>query len=188
MEVSDAKHLLPEDWADAALVAIATSGVDKLSIERLASSLGVTKGSFYWHFTDRAALVVAAAEQWERLGTDDVITTMAAIPDPRQRLRSLFEVSFGDRQLGPTDTALSARANDPVIGDIIRRVTAKRVAYLESIFDEIGLSGPTARRRARLAYAAYLGHFQMALALGDDAVLDDDRSTYLDQVVDTLAG
>ncbi|MEZ5377934.1 MAG: TetR/AcrR family transcriptional regulator [Acidimicrobiales bacterium] len=186
--MSAAKTLLPSDWAVAALEAIATDGVDKLSIERLAKQLGVTKGSFYWHFADRAALITAATEEWERQATDEVISALSEIADPRQRLRSLFEVSFGDDALGPIDTALASRADDPLLGEIVRRVTAKRLASLESIFAEIGFTPTIARRQARIAYAAYLGHFQMASALADDDnILGGGRSAYLDQMVHTLA-
>ncbi len=168
--------------------AIAGDGIDRFSVERLATSLGVTKGSFYWHFADRAALIVAAAEHWEQVATEDVITTMADVEVPERRLRGLFEVSFGDDELGPTDTALVARAEDPVIGEIVRRATGKRIAFLESVFADLGFSRSTAGRQARFAYAAYLGHFQMASALGpDDAVLAVGRSAYLDQIVDTMA-
>ncbi len=187
MGMTESKFLLPSDWANAALVAIAADGIDKLSIERLAKTIGVTKGSFYWHFADRSALIISAAETWERLGTDDVITAMTVIEDPRQRLRALFEVSFGDDKSGPTDTAMASRADDALIGAIVRRVTAKRINFLGNIFTETGHTPPMAAQKARLAYAAYLGHFHMVQALGDDDhFLSGQRNDYLDRIVETL--
>ena len=47
------------------------------------AALGVTKGSFYWHFVDRAALLQAVLARWEQRATDSVITWLAAVDDPR---------------------------------------------------------------------------------------------------------
>ena len=51
--MTDKKTLTAEDWARAALEAIAEDGVTAVAVEPLARSLGVTKGSFYWHFANR---------------------------------------------------------------------------------------------------------------------------------------
>ena len=50
------------DWVDAALRALTVGGLASLSVERLATELGATKGSFYWHFKDRAALIEATLD------------------------------------------------------------------------------------------------------------------------------
>ena len=56
-------RLSAEDWAQAALDQIAEQGVASVAVEPLARRLGVTKGSFYWHFPSREALLVAALER-----------------------------------------------------------------------------------------------------------------------------
>ena len=70
---STADRLGPEDWTRAALAAIADKGTAHVSVERLARELGATKGSFYWHFKDRPALIDAALQRWERDYTDRII-------------------------------------------------------------------------------------------------------------------
>ena len=52
-------RLSRQEWIDAGLKAMARDGVDAVRIERLAAALKVTKGSFYWHFKDRDALLEA---------------------------------------------------------------------------------------------------------------------------------
>ena len=54
-----AKRLSRQDWVDAALRSTAQVGLENVSVEALAKTLNATKGSFYWHFTDRAELVDA---------------------------------------------------------------------------------------------------------------------------------
>ena len=54
-----------EDWLEAATQILVDDGIDALKISRLSARLGVTKGSFYWHFPTREALLKAALERWE---------------------------------------------------------------------------------------------------------------------------
>src|SRR5688500_3247840 len=93
---STADRLDPEDWTRAALTAIAEGGTANVSVERLARELGATKGSFYWHFKDRPALIEAALQLWERDFTDRIIERLADVPDPRERFKKLLESAFED--------------------------------------------------------------------------------------------
>ncbi len=185
-EVAIGKRLTPAMWSAAALAVIAEHGVERLSVEGLATLLGATKGSFYWHFADRNALVESAATLWEQRATRDVIDELSWISDPRIRLRHLLEVSFTDSEHGPIDSAMAARSNDPVVGGTVRRVTATRTSFIESIFADLGFDPIQAARRARVAYAAYLGHFPLLAALPHDPTLAKDRVGYLDQLVELL--
>ena len=49
-------RLGPEDWVMAGFRALAADGPQAVRAETLARGLGATKGSFYWHFKDLAAL------------------------------------------------------------------------------------------------------------------------------------
>jgi len=57
--------LTAADWAEAALQLIAEAGLGALTVETLAARLGVTKGSFYWHFKGRSELLADALGRWE---------------------------------------------------------------------------------------------------------------------------
>lgn len=179
------KTLSPEDWAQAALDVIAAGGVDALSVEGLARDLGVTKGSFYWHFADRSALVSAALDLWEQTSTADVIAAVAPIADPGLRLAKLAEVALGGQLNGPVDVALLARANDPLVAPVIHRVNERRLKFLEATFAEQGWPSAAAARQARIAYAAYVGHFVLRRALPRDKLLG--KPVYLAQFVNTFA-
>src|SRR5215208_5411903 len=93
-------RLSADDWAQAALVALGEGGLSAVAIERLATQLGTTKGSFYWHFPNRRALIDAALARWEQRRTEAVIAGMESEPDPRQRLRRLFGEGM---EAAPTD-------------------------------------------------------------------------------------
>ena len=73
-------RLTRSDWERAALQAIAESGMNAVAVEPLARRLGVTKGSFYWHFANREALMAAAITRWERDQLEDLHNAEAADP------------------------------------------------------------------------------------------------------------
>jgi AcrR family transcriptional regulator len=83
-------RLSADDWARAALDQIAEDGVAAVAVEPLARRLGVTKGSFYWHFPSREALLKAALERWEQVELEEVFARVEAIVEPRDRMRELF--------------------------------------------------------------------------------------------------
>lgn len=70
------------DWIEAALEALATQGLPAVAVEPLARRLGTTKGSFYWHFSDRSDLIGATLQHWEQRDTDDLISRIEEIEDP----------------------------------------------------------------------------------------------------------
>src|ERR1041385_3058034 len=59
------ERLDKNQWLRATRLALLTGGPDAVRVEPLARELGVTKGSFYWHFGDRADLLEALLVEWE---------------------------------------------------------------------------------------------------------------------------
>src|SRR5688572_23444507 len=90
-QVPPKQNLSAGTWAAAALDAMAAGGVDAVAVEPLARSLGVTKGSFYWHFANREALIKAALDLWEQRETVDVIAGLENEPDAYLRIVNLFK-------------------------------------------------------------------------------------------------
>ena len=182
-----APRLSADDWAMAALEVIALRGIEGLSVEGLARQLGVTKGSFYWHYADRPQLIEATLRVWEQRGTLDVIAHLETVDDPADQLRSLFDISFGDEVHGLVDVAMVARADDPTVGPVVHRVSQARIAFLERVFRELGFSPGQAAIRARVAYSAYIGHFLVRRSLPDDPVLAVRTNDYRRQLLGLLS-
>jgi AcrR family transcriptional regulator len=162
-----AKRLSADDWAAAALAALAEGGVAAVAVEPLAARLGATKGSFYWHFANRDALLAVTLERWERIGTEDVIAAIEGEPDLLARLRLLLTHALdgGSR----VELALQPSATHPLVAPVLARVTLRRLDYLTDLFTGLGFDGATARERSVLAYTAYLGHAQLTHATPDAA-------------------
>jgi AcrR family transcriptional regulator len=111
------------DWVRAAMAAIIEGGVASVAVEPLAAKLGTTKGSFYHHFANRDALIVAALEDWERHQTEAVIARMGLIPDPAERLRAIVAAALADRDGAERDAALVASATHPLVKPVVAQVT-----------------------------------------------------------------
>ena len=155
-------RLSAKDWEIAALDALAESGAAGVAVEPLARRLGVTKGSFYWHFPDREALLAGALRRWEQSYTDRIIAAVAEVPDPRARLVRLISSALAG---GPSDRihVALATSNHPPVREALARVTRRRMDYLESCYVELGQPRRAARQSALLAYAAYVGFVHLRL-------------------------
>lgn len=168
------------NWVNAALDAIAAGGTANVSVERIASELGATKGSFYWHFKDRWALIAASLLAWEQQHTDAIIERIQAVADPREQLKLLLRMAFDERPGSRIEAALLADADQPLIAQSLRRVTAKRLEFLESLFQQ--LTGHDARDRALLAYSAFIGIVQLRRTAPGNAPKGRRLQAYVDRV------
>jgi len=175
-------------WVQAALEAIADGGLVAVAVVPLAKRLGATKGSFYWHFPNRDALVAAALAEWEESHTTTVIAEIeAASDDPLDRLRLLFKRVTDLAARDRIELALLATADQPSVRPVLDRVTRRRIDFVTQLFQRLGISRAEARRRALLAYSAYLGYAQLVHSTPD--VLPQTQGAkraYLDDVLTTL--
>jgi AcrR family transcriptional regulator len=157
-----------------------------VAIEPLATKLGATKGSGYWHFANRADLVEATLQRWEREHTEQVIAQVEQHADPRERLRNLLHAVVGRTSLQTVELSLLGYADDPIVGPVLKRVTERRLGYLTRLFAELDFDGPQAKRRALLAYTTYLGHAQLARTAPGTVPTGSARIIYLDSVLTAL--
>ena len=158
---SSKSSLSVEAWAEAALEALASSGLDAVAVEPLARRLHVTKGSFYWHFPNREALLRAALALWEKRETYDTIVGVEDIADPYERIVRLFKQANSSHKAGRLYLALAAASNDPVVGEVVQRVSARRLAYLHKCYRDLGLAEHDAHLWSTFAYATFIGNQQV---------------------------
>ncbi|MGI9430814.1 MAG: TetR/AcrR family transcriptional regulator [Myxococcota bacterium] len=163
MAKGDRKLLTRDDWLAAALEALFEGGLQAVRVLPLSKRLGMSRGSFYWHFVDRKDLLRSVLEYWERASTDVVIEELESVPgDPRQRIWRLMSVIV-EQRLSRYDPAIRAWAlHDKEAARAVRRVDGKRLAVVEGLFRDAGFSPQQAAARSRLL-AVYL--------IADDLVL-----------------
>jgi AcrR family transcriptional regulator len=178
-------RLSTADWEAAALDALAENGLAGVAIEPLARHLGVTKGSFYWHFADREALLAAALTHWEKSHTERVIDEAEAVRDPRERLAHLIGRVLAGGRSDRIHIAL-ASAKHPLVRETLARVTHRRLVYLESCYVELGQPRREAKRSALLAYVAYVGLVHLRLEAPEELPAREAFAAYVEHLIGKL--
>ena len=179
-------RLSAEDWAQAALDMIAEQGVPAVAVEPLARRLGVTKGSFYWHFPSRDALLQAALERWENVEQEALFGALEKVPDARERLRALFHMVAREYKSHVIYSALLKAQDHATVQPVIERVSKRRLDYLTASFRQAGLGREDAQHRARLTYAAYVGFLQLNLQLHQARMQQEEFDAYVEHLAQTL--
>jgi AcrR family transcriptional regulator len=160
-------------WIQGAIAILADQGVDGLRVEVLAKKLGVTKGSFYWHFKDRRDLLDAVLEVWKEGRIRDIRKQTSAQPgEELAALRHTIDVySTGRSRKGlPIELAMREWARrDTRAEKVVEEVDAERLACAARLFELRGLTPQEAATRSVLLYAYVFG---FSLMRGDHVVPD----------------
>jgi len=159
------------DWVKSASRRLALSGNEAVAVEPLAKSMGVTKGSFYWHFADRAALLEAVIADWESRATAPLLERLKRSgAEPADRLAALMHTVAAEGK-GSLDPAMRAWAgSDERAAAAVGRVDAARLAYIAGEFRALGFPAGAAWTRARLLYLHLLGEHALAFGPADASV------------------
>ncbi|ABD54216.1 TetR/AcrR family transcriptional regulator [Jannaschia sp. CCS1] len=156
---SGTDRLGPEAWIDAAYVRFRKGGVSAVRVDPIAKGLGITRGSFYWHFKDRAALLHAILKRWREEETERTIAeNEAAGGDASTRLLRLLHTCSADDgrlEIGMRDWA----AQDEDAHKEVRLIDTRRIQYMATLAREAGIRSNAAEARCRVAYLAWLGSY-----------------------------
>ena len=163
---AETTKLSRDDWLDAAFHAVVEGGFDKVRVLMLAAALGVTRGSFYWHFTDHAELVSALLARWRARETEisRALETDSA-GDPQADLEQLLEaaLSHAGADLENMRFELALRGlgrRDPAVARMLLEVDQLRMRLFESKFLRLTGDAKTASDLAALFYLAIVGSNQ----------------------------
>ena len=153
---------MKSQWTQAGLEALRKGGVAGVRVERLAEDIGLTKGSFYWHFRGRGELLEALLDFWAREMTEAEFERISEVKGGLvPRLLTLAEDVL-DKGMGRYDPAVRAWARaDRKVAAAVALVDRRRVRALAGFFEEGGFAPAEARTRARLFYTFLLGEPQV---------------------------
>ena len=174
------------DWEQQALVLMAEKGIRAVAIESLARRMGVTKGSFYWHFPNRDALLEQSLLRWEKHDEANLQASLGAIADPRERLRSFFRRTGREQLTHDVYSSLLTAADHPKVQPLLERVAERRMKRIEAAFGEIGFTPEEASHRARLTYSTYLGFLQLQRQHQAPQLSSEEFEAYMIHVIATL--
>jgi AcrR family transcriptional regulator len=180
------KGLDANAWIDAAQLAILEGGLAAVGVEPLARRLGVTKGSFYWHFADRDALLIAMVKRWAEK-TEALIAEAEFLSTPQARLEALIVAVHRSLEGVRSMRAMSALSAHAALHESVCAVAERRHRFLSACYLGMGLSKERAEARARLLHAAALGMGELAplgLGFGNEA----ERHAYIEALLELVRG
>lgn len=153
-------------WIEEGLRALGGGGPEAVRIEPLARALGVSKGGFYWHFSDRQSLLEEMLDAWERTMVDEVIEAVEAEDDDaRSRLRRLFALAAASSgELLKIELAIRNWARrEEAVAERLRQVDNRRMDYMRYLFGAIYEDDDDVEARCLLAFSLFIGsHFVSA--------------------------
>lgn len=164
--------LTRDDWIDAATEILVSKSVDAIHPATLAKDLGITIGSFYYHFKDRNDLLISVLNKWHEQTTAQVVRSYGDLP-LEQALHEILSLPFHGltaRRAAMVEFAIRAWARrDEMARQAVREVDEQRLAYYTAALQKSGFSKAEASNRAFLAYS-----FQISQAMLWD--VNDDKA------------
>jgi AcrR family transcriptional regulator len=153
---SMADQLSAKDWLDQGLKVLTRSGFTALKAEPLAKAMGVSRGSFYWHFADIRAYHAAILKHWREVATEQIIANLEAASGDDNPLRLLLRGAFGAKPA--LENAVRTWATlDPAARTAVQGIDRRRLGYVEKLLSASGLPADVARSRAQILYWAFVG-------------------------------
>jgi AcrR family transcriptional regulator len=150
-------QLSAKDWLDQGLKALAQRGFTALKAEPLAKAMGVSRGSFYWHFADIGAFHAAILKHWREVAAEQVIAGLEAAAGNDNPLSLLLNGAFASRQTLEKAVRSWATA-DPKARSAVQAIDRRRIDYVEHMLRQAGVKAETASARAQILYWAFLGY------------------------------
>jgi AcrR family transcriptional regulator len=174
---SMADQLSAKDWLDQGLKTLARSGFTALKAEPLAKAMGVSRGSFYWHFADIGAYHTAILKHWREVAAEQIIAGLEAASKDESPLPLLLRQAFGGRLV--LEKAVRSWATlDPTAQNAVQAIDRRRLSYVESLLRGTGLTPGVARARAQIVYWAFIG-----FALSDKPLPRQRQAAVLDELL-----
>jgi len=151
------EQLSVKDWLDQGLKTLAKHGFTALKAEPLAKAMGVSRGSFYWHFADIGAYRTAILNHWREVAAEQVIAELETIPEGGDALALLLRRTFSAR-LALERAVRSWATADAAARAAVLEVDQRRIGYIETLLRHAGFPDDVARGRAQIFYWAFIGY------------------------------
>ncbi len=143
-------RLSREDWLEEALKILAQEGNRLITIKVLCERLGVSRGSFYWHFKDRGDFLVAVIEHWEHQSTVAIRDKVFSLRvSPEERLLKLLEMITTYKHSGFEMPMRRWAMEEPKTRKVLQRIDRTRYEGVRSLFQEMGFTGDELEMRTQ---------------------------------------
>lgn len=157
------RELEREDWLAVARQMLIEEGISAVRVERLAKTLGVTRGGFYWRYRNLDELHAELVEDWRATNGRGLFAGLGPSADLSDRFDEMVPNWLDEKGYSPAwDTAMREWARlSPHVRAAVHAVDAERVTTLQEMFIEDGLTKDAALVRARVLYFHQVGFYAL---------------------------
>jgi AcrR family transcriptional regulator len=150
-------QLSAQDWLDQGLKTLAGQGFAALKAEPLAKAMGVSRGSFYWHFADIGAFHAAILKAWHEVAAEAIIAHVEAASSGADSLIVLLQRVYSEK-LALERAVRSWASFDAAAKAAVQAIDRRRLDYVVGLIRARGVAADLARTRAQILYWAFLGY------------------------------
>ncbi len=151
-------NLNREEWVQAAWDFLIKEGISNFKLTTLCQILGVTKGSFYWHFKDRDELLNVLLQEWERRSTQRFIEMVNSYRGhPKEAFTKMIQAVVATRNIEIDHVFREWAALDSRAENLVKKIDERRLNFLRDIFQRMGFTEEEADTRAILLYYYAIG-------------------------------
>jgi len=168
-KVGSSRGISTEDWIAVARDTLIKEGIAGIKIDRLARKSNVTRGGFYYRFSNLQGLLDALIDDWRATNTKPILDALYGPGTPAERYWALIRLWLEERDFNPDyDTAVRAWSRvSPKVADAVHEIDDARVEALRKLFRDAGYDEDEALIRARISYFHQVGYYAMGMKESD---------------------
>jgi AcrR family transcriptional regulator len=170
-------QLSATDWLDLGLKVLTTQGFTALKAEPLAKAMGVSRGSFYWHFADIGAYHAALLKYWREIATEQVIEGLEAASTHNDPVVLLLQRTYSAHH-SLEKAVRSWATSDAAARSAVLAIDRRRLGYVEELLRRKGFASEIAQARAQILYWTFVGY-----ALSDKPLTKTQQQTVLEELI-----
>jgi AcrR family transcriptional regulator len=154
-----------QDWVSAARELLIQGGIENVRIGRLAESLNVTRGGFYWLFSSREELLDELLQDWKRTNTRPFEKILNTEHKGVEELKALVDMWIQEEEYSPPyDSAVRDWARmSATTAEAVKEIDSRRIELMKHIFLDLGYAEEEAFVRARITYFHQVGYYILGL-------------------------
>jgi AcrR family transcriptional regulator len=153
--------LQPGDWLKAALSRLASHGIESVRVEVLARDLGVSKGSFYWHFHDRRDLLDRMLSLWEA-GESEWFEVRPADDSTATRWARVVARTADPEHVRLEVAVRNWARTEPRVARRVAELEQRKIALIAGVLRDVGFARSTALAWAEVVLLVSLGWLDRA--------------------------
>jgi AcrR family transcriptional regulator len=148
----------PDKWLEAAIKTLIAEGLEAVRIDRLATQLDISRGSFYHHYKDRDDLLRAVLAHFVQINHQNLVALLPGLQGTPQDKLWVLWTATASQEFRDYDWAVRMWGmHDEAVAKVLNRIDAKRMDVMIGLFRELGFSENEAWIRATIAYHGSLG-------------------------------